>query len=498
MYRLMLYFLICLVLLATVFSAAGLLAYKPLAILASAAWLSLACYAINQVIARLVRARTNVESQFITALILALIAGPGPFPANLGLLTLLAFLAMGSKYLLAYRRRHAFNPAAFAVAAAALLLREGASWWVSSRLLLPFVLVGGLLVARKTRRFHLVVSFLVTYLVLLVIVYPLRGIPVSFLPNLLREVTLSSPLFFFTFVMLVEPISGPQSRRARIVYGAGVACVWMLYGQLLPSFPYNLETALLTGNAVVFLTRRQPRLTMALVREDRLGSDIHGFWFEPAPAPRFQPGQYLEWTLPHRRVDSGGVRRYFTIASSPTESRILLATRISEQQSSFKRALLALQPGEQVTATNLEGEFVLPRDTGRPLAFIAGGIGITPFRSMVKYLLDKRLSRDITLFYSARGVDDLAFRDLFDEAGREFGLKSVYTLTRGPAPAGWPGRTGAITPAMIREEMPDYLERLFYVSGSEPMVMAFGKLLAGMGVKRANVKRDYFPGYGGT
>jgi ferredoxin-NADP reductase len=117
---------------------------------------------------------------------------------------------------------------------------------------------------------------------------------------------------------------------------------------------------------------------------------------------------------------------------------------------------------------------------------------------MVKYLLDKRLSRDITLFYSARGVDDLAFRDLFDEAGREFGLKSVYTLTRGPAPAGWPGRTGAITPAMIREEMPDYLERLFYVSGSEPMVMAFGKLLAGMGVKRANVKRDYFPGYGGT
>jgi Na+-transporting NADH:ubiquinone oxidoreductase subunit NqrB len=183
----MLYFLICLVLVAAGFSALGLLAYSALDILAGAAYLCLACYVSNQAFARLFRVQANVESQFITALILALIVGPVPFPRNLAPLTLISLLAMASKYALAYRGRHLFNPAAVAVALAALLGVDGASWWVSGWLLLPFVLLGGLLVARKTRRFHLVLAFLLAYFVLLLGTQALRGAPLGQLPLLLRR-----------------------------------------------------------------------------------------------------------------------------------------------------------------------------------------------------------------------------------------------------------------------------------------------------------------------
>jgi len=495
MYRLLLYFLTGLVMVATLLSAAGLFPYDPLDIVASGAYLSLVCLLANQLFARLFRARTNVESQYITALILTLIVGPQPVLPHIVFLTAVAALAMASKYVLAFRRRHIFNPAAFGVIATALLLQQGASWWIGGRYMLPFVILGGLLVTRKNRRFHLVISFLLTYFAVTSVIGLASGSSPRAIAILYRNVILFSALPFFAFVMLVEPITGPPSRRLRIYYGAAIAILFVLYGKIFPHFPYSLEVALLSGNILARLVRFDPRLTLMLASKERVTADTVCFWFDPIWPVRFQPGQFFEWTLPHPHPDRNGVRRYFTIASSPTENQLLLATKIGNPPSTFKQALLNLKAGEEITVANLEGEFLLPKAPERACVFIAGGIGITPYRSMIKYMLDKGLSRPITLFYSNRSAEDIVFRDIFDQAEKAFGLKVVYTLTGKDVPANWQGRTGYITSELIREEVPDYQERIFYISGPEPMVVAFERMLANMGVKRSNIKRDYFPGY---
>ena len=133
MYRLLLYFLISLVVAATFFSAVGLLPYNPLDIVITGAYLSLVCLLANRLFARLFRARANVESQYITALILTLITEPQPVLPHIVFLTAVATLAMASKYVIAFRSRHILNPAAFAVIATALLLRQGASGLHSRR-----------------------------------------------------------------------------------------------------------------------------------------------------------------------------------------------------------------------------------------------------------------------------------------------------------------------------------------------------------------------------
>jgi ferredoxin-NADP reductase len=211
---------------------------------------------------------------------------------------------------------------------------------------------------------------------------------------------------------------------------------------------------------------------------------------------KHKAGQFFEWTLPHAHPDSRGIRRFFTIASSPTEPLIMLCTRITNQPSTFKAALNQLKAGDTITAGHLEGDFTLPRDVKKKLVFIAGGIGITPFRSMIKYLVDKNEKRDIVLFYSNRTESDIAFRELFDEA-KKIGLITIYTITDN-VPTDWQGKAGFIDQIMIQAEVADYKERIFYISGPEPMVESFEKMIAAMGVADKAIKRDFFPGYTDT
>src|SRR5262249_23703832 len=141
------------------------------------------------------------------------------------------------------------------------------------------------------------------------------------------------------------------------------------------------------------------------------------------------------------------------------------------------------------------GDFTLPRDPTQKLVFIAGGIGITPYRSMLKYLLDTRQRRDVVVLYANRVAHDIAYRDVLDEAQAPLGANGVYTLTDTAAiPRDWTGQRGRITEAMVREAAPDYRERTFYLSGPSDMVKAFEHVLRRMGVSRRQIKRDFFPG----
>lgn len=484
MYRLMLYYLLFLVVWAAVLSFLNILPYRGLDILVSTFYLVAACRIINKIFATIFKVSANLESSLITGLILSLIMGPynlinNWIPAFAGM-SAVAFFAMGSKYVLALKgvpfgnKKHIFNPAAFGAVASALALHHGASWWVGTSWMIVPTLLGGGLILKKISRFQLVGTFLLTY-----VVFSLLTSHLSF------RTFIYSPIIFFACVMLIEPLTSPFSSKFQIIYGILVAVVFNLYGRLPYSSSFPLELSLLTGNIFSYIVSKNFRQTLKLEKIIKESHDVNSFIFEPMKKIQFKAGQYLQWMLPHPRPDSRGVRRYFTIASSPTEEFIMLSTKFYPNLSTFKQALLKLEPGDEIIILDLEGDFTLPANSDKKLCFIAGGIGITPFRSMAKWMIDTSKSRDIVLLFSNKTKEDIVFKDILDKSS-EFGWKTIYVNTNSD---------GYIDENMIKQKVPDWKERLFFVSGPEPMVLAFEKILYGMGLSKSQVKRDYFPGY---
>jgi ferredoxin-NADP reductase len=494
MYRLVLYYLIFLALAALGLSYFNLISFAPADILISSAIILLISWAANSVFARVFRVPSNSESFLITALILILIISPQKYTAGSGYFLFLGWasvLAQASKYILAIRRRHIFNPAAFSVAVASFAINHSASWWVGTLYMLPFVFLGGVLVVRKIRRADMVWAFLGAALATIIFTSVTGG---NFWFIVYRTLAFSS-LFFFAFIMLTEPLTTPPKKTGRILYG-------LLTGFLFApsihfgSFYSTPELALLVGNIFSYVISPKTKYLLTLKSKIKTGTDTADFVFEPDRRAKFEAGQYLEWTLSLKKTDSRGNRRYFTIASSPTEPEVRIGVKFYPNSSLFKTKLISLKPGDQLLAGQLAGDFILPRNKNQKLAFIAGGIGVTPFRSMVKYLLDKNEQRDVVLFYSNKTIDEINYSDVFTEAGEKIGMKAIYTLTdENRLPDTWQGAVGKISPQMIAQQAPDYLQRTFYISGPNAMVTAFEQILKSMGVHKNKIKTDFFPGF---
>ncbi len=491
MYRLVLYYLAALLVVAMLFGFFGVLPVNPADLAFSTLLILAACWVVNSLFALIFGADKNVESVYITALILALIMNPAASTAyaGVGALIFASAWAMASKYIFALERKHIFNPAAFGVALSSLVLGQSATWWVGGNLvLLPFVVIGGLLVVRKIRRTDLVVAFSIVALATTALT--------SASGNAVTPVTLTllhSSFFFLALVMLTEPLTMPPSRLLRIMYAAIVGFLFAPNIHL-GSFYFTPELALLVGNVFVYIVSPKGRFLLTLIGKNKIADATYEFVFTPDRPFTFRPGQYLEWTLGHPSSDTRGNRRFFTIASSPTESTVRLGVKFYAPESSFKRALWNMRANDVITASHIAGDFTLPRDKTKKLVFIAGGIGVTPFRSMVQYLLDTREARSVTLLYSNKTLNEIAYRDVFDRAEREIAMKTVYALTDEPNAV--PGTyKGFIDGALIAREIPDYKDRMFYLSGPHGMVTAFEKTLQEMGVSRFNIKTDYFPGF---
>ena len=491
MYRLTLYSLLVVLGIATLQSALGLLPFAPLALLASTAFLVVMCWAANTLLARIFRVPTNIESAAITALILACVIDPARSQNDFLMLGWTSLAAMSSKYVLALRGKHIFNPAAIALVIMWLILRVSVSWWIGTASMLPIVTLCGLVLVRKVRQGGMFFSFLAAALAgacLLALAQRANIVPA------LREVVLLSPLIFFGSVMLTEPLTAPPTRGWKRVYGAltGILFLPQIHVGALYSTP---ELALVLGNLFAYAVSPKYRVALTLKRRQKLTPDVFNFVFTPSRPLAFAPGQYLECTLGHAHPDSRGNRRYFTLASSPTEPNVQLGVRFYSQGSTFKRTLRSMSPQEQLVAGQIAGDFTLPRDPGQKLVLIAGGIGITPYRSMLKYLLDTGERRDIALLYSAKTPNELVYTDVLNEAQARLGAKIVYTLTDLDAvPQTWKGQTGRIDARMIQEAVPDYRTRLFYLSGPPEMVSACERVLQQIGVKPNHIKRDFFPG----
>jgi ferredoxin-NADP reductase len=310
--------------------------------------------------------------------------------------------------------------------------------------------------------------------------------------TVLKETLRSSPLFFFAFVILTEPLTGPTRRLHRFVFAALVGIFFA--PRIHIGFLYfTPELALLIGNLFAYAASPTGRFMLTLERIEQSTIDTYDFMFRPQRKLVFQAGQYLEWTLRLDHPDNRGNRRYFTIASAPTEESVRLGVKFYPASSAFKRALSAMAPGDTIVASQLAGEFILPSNPDTKIAFLAGGIGITPFRSMLRYLLDRNEARPIVVLYGTETVQDIAYRDVLDAAEHELGIWTVYAVARGAERGQYPGHIDA---RLVREAIPDYRERIFYISGPQAMVKALRRVLHTMGVRRSRIKIDLFLGFG--
>lgn len=218
--------------------------------------------------------------------------------------------------------------------------------------------------------------------------------------------------------------------------------------------------------------------------------NITMFWLKPRQEVKYTAGQFTELYLPHDKPDDRGIKRWYTLSSSPTEGLLAIATKFAKDRgSSFKRTLRALQPGAEVRMADPMGDFVLPKDPNIPLVLVAGGIGITPYRSMVKWLLDMNERRDIHLLYSLSTVDEIVFKEIFEA----YGLK-MDIIVNNP-PAGWQGLSGKLTAQRILDVAGNLQGKQLYLSGPEPMVEAFDKDLKNLGLLPDQIVTDFFPGY---
>jgi ferredoxin-NADP reductase len=208
----------------------------------------------------------------------------------------------------------------------------------------------------------------------------------------------------------------------------------------------------------------------------------------------FTAGQYFWVTLLDPPYDDEkGRRRHITVVTSPNDRGVLgLATRIRE--SAFKRSLAELPVGSEAEVEQPKGAFVLPEDTDQPYVFIAGGIGITVFHSMLHYIAEENLPHRVTLVYSNRDRESTAFLDELQELDQAIpNLRVVLTMTDDP---GWDGETRRIDASMLRDHLGADLDAFTYlIAGPPGMVEAMEVLLRGEGVPETQVRPERFSGY---
>jgi ferredoxin-NADP reductase len=489
--RLVLYFLMLLVLQGAIFGAFHIVRFGFFEVLISALVLLITGWAANGLLAKIFNVPANVESVYITALILTLIISPAQTLHDYLFLIFACILAMASKFVLSINKKHIFNPAAVAVVITSYALADYASWWVGTEWMLPLVLVGGFLIVRKVRTWDMVFTFLAVMTITTLSFSFFRGTSVTLI---FKQAILDSPLFFFAFIMLTEPLTAPPSKGLQNIYAGIVGFLFAPQVHIL-SIYFSPEMALCVGNIFAYVVSPKEKLLLILKEKIKLSADTYNFIFTSDRPIKFKAGQYLEWTLKPVKPDDRGNRRYFTIASSPTEKEIIIGVKFYEPASTFKQSLLAMASGSKMLAGQLAGDFTLPKDQNQKLVFIAGGIGITPFRSMIKYLIDQNEKRNIIFFYANKSPNDIVYKEILDDAQTKLGIKTIYTVSKKSSNQAWDGETGYIDAAMIKSKVPDYKERMFYISGAHSMIENFKQTLSDLGIKSSHIKTDFFPGF---
>lgn len=474
-YKQIIYALLTFAAVALLFSVVGLIAYNPLSMVIGLIILVGVALIINYLMGYVFKTKPHQESAIITALILFFVFTPPNNLHDFVIFALLAGFAMASKYIIVWRGRHIANPAAVSAVIVGAIGLQFASWWVATGpLLVPTIILGGL-VLYKNKHVAMGLIYIVVGFMTALIVSSIQG---SSLVDAAPIILTSYPIFYLACFMLSEPLTLPPRRYQQ--FGLAVLVAVLVNAQLhIASLSITPEIGLVVGNIVAFLFTQRAAVGLKLLSKKPLGLTQIEYVFEPTRRPSYLPGQYLELSLPHANADLRASRRMFTIASSPTSKQVRIGVKHNNPSSSFKKALKQLPVGTMLKTTGIYGDFLLPKDSKQKVLMVAGGIGVTPFRSQVEYLADSNQLRDVTLLHFINSKEDALYSHVFEKA-RKKGVTIHVTTDR-------------IDEKMIKKLVPDVAERAVYVSGPPPMVDGAKQILGSLGAQ--SITTDYFAGY---
>ena len=235
---------------------------------------------------------------------------------------------------------------------------------------------------------------------------------------------------------------------------------------------------------------------LTFVKKEQVANDAYSFYFARPKDFDFLPGQYIRMTLDIANPDERGKSCFFSISSSPAEKEyIRITTRII--QSTFKKTLLSLTPETKVKFFGPVGIFVLRVEETMPKIFLAGGIGITPFLSMVSFASENNITTPITLFVSFTKVEEMIYYQMLkDISQKHSNITIVFTVTHPEeSKQEWHGETGRISEELIKKYVGDVLQSLFYIAGPPAMVSAMLEIVQSVGVADQKIRKENFVGY---
>ena len=465
MYRVVFLALVGLSAVALVVSVFGLVAPGPLELLATLAVLLLVSAATDAIAHRVLRLPLRLESALITSFILLFVLRPTLDPAALAGIALAGVVASASKYLLAWRGRHIFNP--------------------------------GLAVLWRTEKVRVVALFLVVAVGVGVlrtaVQYQQAGITVAG-AEIVGPVIWASPFLFLGAFMLSEPLTLPPRRWQQLSVAAlvGVLAGWPID---LGAVSLGQERALLIGNLLAFAFTFRTAVRLTLIGRRHLTPTVQELSFRAKRPLRFDPGQFLELDVPHHRPDARGTRREFSIVSAPADApevRVAFrdAVTAGKAQSSYKKALAEVTEGSSLAVTGVWGDFLLPSSTTSPVLMVAAGIGVTPFVSQLRQGRLTDQDRDVVLVYVAAEASELVFRDEIEASG-----VPVIVFTRDEPdqlPSHWRWARGVRLDADgLLRVVPDIAMRHAYISGPPRLIADLAPALD----KARSITTDAFSGY---
>lgn len=497
MYRLVVFALVALAVIAFVLSFFGVLAPSPLELVAAWAALAASCVATDALAHRLLGKAWRWESSLITVLILLFVLRPTLEPLGLVGLFVAGVVASASKYLLAWQGRHIFNPAAVGATFLTVLSiwlpdLGSSSWWVGTPYLAGPVILLGLVVLLRTEKVRIITLFLV---VAVAVAFVRASIQFSqagleFDPGtVFWQLLWSSPFLFLGAFMLSEPLTLPPRRWQQFAVAAlvGILAGWPID---LGDISLGQERALLVGNLLAFAFTVRTAVRLRFVRRDALTPSVRELVFRAEGRFRFAAGQYLELEVPHVHADARGTRREFSIVSAPGDlPEVRIALR-EGSQSTYKKALALVEPGQELAVTGVWGDFVLPARASAPVLMVAAGIGVTPFVSQLRDLRRSGEDRDVVFVYVASDAEELAFREDLEAAGIP-----VIVFTRnepGALPPHWRWARGVrLDAAGLEQVVPDLAARHAYISGPPGLIADLAPALE----KARSITTDAFSGY---
>ena len=236
--------------------------------------------------------------------------------------------------------------------------------------------------------------------------------------------------------------------------------------------------------------------TSALRNREQVAGGTMAFHFDKPASFEFRAGQAIDLTLLNPpETDAEGNTRAFSIVSAPFDPELMIATRMRD--TAFKRVLRSIPLGTQVKIEGPSGSFTLHKNSSKPAVFLAGGIGITPFFSMIRQADHDRLPHQLYLFYSNRSPEDAPFLDTLEELTKSNpNFHLILTMTEmSKSSKQWTGETSFINGEMLKKNLPNLQGPIYYIAGPPAMVTGMRQMLVQANADEDDIRTEEFAGY---